>query len=155
VMRDLALTNGLGECDENRVMGGRCGFVSEMHVATVEFLLPEVDECKRHLCIANLVAEIVGDAAVGVDAEEVLMEALGQEPGGNRKIFVMTSGKALAVCARLIERRRDFWDLVARWKARPGFAKIDRAGSLVDAGEIHIHLRIVEFTDCRIEKLDA
>ena len=46
-------------------------------VAGVELVLPLIEKREGSSRVADFVAEIVGDAAVGVDVEEMLAEALG------------------------------------------------------------------------------
>ncbi len=58
-------------------------------IAGVEFLSPEIEQSQRLLAVPHFVAEIVGDAAVGVDAVKVRAQALGQKPRGHVEIFVV------------------------------------------------------------------
>jgi hypothetical protein len=48
------------------------------------------------IAIADFVAEIVGDAAVGVDGVEVRAQSFGQKPGGDVEVFVVRFGQMLA-----------------------------------------------------------
>ena len=57
-------------------------------------------------CIANLVAEVVGNPAVRVHVVEVLVQMLGQKPGCDREIFVVRVRQARAVGTRLRQRGR-------------------------------------------------
>ncbi len=51
--------------------------------------LPTASSSAETLRIADLVAQIVGNPAVGINVEEMLAQALRQKPGGDRKILVM------------------------------------------------------------------
>ena len=75
-------------------------------VAGIEFVLPLIEEFERGRGVADFVAQIVGDAAVGVDVEEMLAQAAGKEPTGDGEIFVVGAGQAGAVFAGLGERGR-------------------------------------------------
>src|SRR5208282_4401925 len=73
-------------------------------VAGVEFGLPLIEQGERGCGIADFVAEIVGDAAVGVDVEKMLAQAAGEKPGGYGEIFVVGAGQVGAVFAGFDER---------------------------------------------------
>ncbi len=73
-------------------------------VASVEFAAPEIEESQRLLCIADFVAEIVGNPAVGIDSMEVRAEALGQKPGCDVEVLVVCFGEVLAPGASFFER---------------------------------------------------
>jgi hypothetical protein len=62
-------------------------------VAGIEFAAPQV---KQRQCLrrrAHLVAQIVGDAAVGVDGVKVRTQRLGQKPRGYMEVFVVRLGQ--------------------------------------------------------------
>jgi len=69
--------------------------------------------------VADFVAEIVGDAAVGVDVEEILAEVFREEPGGYGEIFVVGACKVAAVGLGLFQRRCGLRDGVGGGEAGP------------------------------------
>src|SRR5258708_25997573 len=73
---DVELAYGRGQGDEY-------GVARTSLIAGVEFRLPFVEQEERCPAIAGFVSEVVGDAAVGVDVEEMLPQALGEKPGGD------------------------------------------------------------------------
>src|SRR5213082_2841407 len=58
-------------------------------VAEVEFTLPPIEKLKSAHRIGDLVAEIVGPAAVRVDIVKMLVQGLGKEPGDYVEVLVM------------------------------------------------------------------
>ena len=103
MLRDLELADGLRQGDEDWMF--RCAFV-----AGIEFALPLVEKFEGCGGVADFVAEIVGDTAVGVDIEKMLAQALRKKPAGDREILVVRAGQAGAVFAGFGEcgrRRRD------------------------------------------------
>src|SRR5580698_2909913 len=78
VLWDFELAHGFCERDENRV-------TRSSRVAGVEFGLPLIEERERGGGVADFVAEIVGNAAVGVDVNEVLAQAARKKPCGDGK----------------------------------------------------------------------
>src|SRR5713101_3592843 len=88
-------------------------------IAGVELRFPLVEQDQRCLVITGFVSEIVGDAAVGIDVEEMLAQALGQKPRGNRKVFVMRAGQPLTIRLRLLLGRSTRGNGVFRRKVRP------------------------------------
>ena len=60
---------------------------------------------QRLLLVADLVAQIVGDAAVRIHVVEVLVQMLGQKPGDDREIFVMRMRQPRAILLRLDQRQ--------------------------------------------------
>ena len=113
VLGNVEFAHGARERDEN-------GMARSALVAGVEFGLPFVEQCQRRGGVADFVAEIVGDAAVGVDVEEILTQMFGQEPGGNGKVFVVRAGELAAVFVGLGERGGGGGDGVGRGEAGPG-----------------------------------
>jgi hypothetical protein len=61
--------------------------------------LPLIEEFERCGGVADFVAEIVRDAAVGVYVEEMLAQAAREKPGGDGEIFVVRAGEMSAVGA--------------------------------------------------------
>src|ERR1700691_1436793 len=99
-------------------------------VAGIEFGLPFVEQRQRGRGVAYFVAQIVGDAAIGVDVEEILAEVFGEEPSGDGKIFVVGAGEAAAVFLGLFERRGRVRDCVFGGQRAPA----ERRGGGWDAG---------------------
>jgi len=69
--------------------------------------------------ITHLVAQVIGDAAIRVDAVEVGPQLAGQEPGGDREILVVASGQTLAIGPCLGQRWREFGNSVFRRQRLP------------------------------------
>src|ERR1017187_7514474 len=88
-------------------------------VAGIEFVLPLIQQLERGGGVADLISQVVGDAAVGVDVKEVLAQAAGQEPAGDGKILVVGAGEACTVCAGFVECGRSGGDGVVRGQAAP------------------------------------
>ena len=97
----------------------RAGVHLKRAVRGVQFLLPAVKQRKRNLRVADLVAQIVGDAAIGINIEEMLMQVLRQKPGGDRKVLVVRGRQPPAISARLLQRWRDSGNGVLRRQAGP------------------------------------
>jgi hypothetical protein len=97
VLRDLALTHGFREGYEDGVL--RCASVTR-----IKLTLPLIKEFEGGGGVSDFVAEIVRDAAVGVDVEEMLAQAAGQEPTSDGEIFIMRAREAGTVFTRLNER---------------------------------------------------
>src|SRR5688572_14440293 len=74
-------------------------------IGGVKSRFPGVEKVERVLLVGDLIAEIVGDATVSVDAVEMRAQALGQKPGGDGKILVVRPRQALAPRLRLGKRR--------------------------------------------------
>ena len=77
--------------------GNEDGMARDAVVASIELKLPLVEQRQGASGIADFVAKIVGDAAIGIDVQEILTKLLGEEPGGNGKVFVMRAGELGAV----------------------------------------------------------
>jgi len=88
-------------------------------VAGIEFAAPEVEEGEGLRGVANFVAEIIRDAAIGVDGVEVGSEALGQEPGGDVEILVVSFGEVLAPGTGFGEGGCFIGNAIGRWESRP------------------------------------
>src|SRR5882762_11512336 len=88
-------------------------------VAGVQFGFPLIQELEGGGCVADFVAEIVGDSAVRIQVEKVLAETRGQKPGGYREIFVMGARQAFTVCSRFGLGRGCFRDGVLGRKSAP------------------------------------
>ena len=109
----------------------RCGRV----VALVQHRAPGLQQSQGGGGVGNLVAQVVGDAAEGVDALEVRAHALGQEEGGDVEVLVVGGGECVAPGAGFVERgalvRRQILGRRAGERVdRGGFARceFDRAG---------------------------
>jgi hypothetical protein len=61
-------------------------------ITGVEFGLPLIEEFEGCSGIADFVAEIVRNAAVSVNVEEMLAQVAWQEPRGDREVFVVGAG---------------------------------------------------------------
>src|SRR5216683_3632281 len=72
------------------------------HITGVEFRFPLVEQKERYLAIAGFITEVVGDAAIGIDIEEMLSQPLRQKPSCDRKIFVVGPGEAFAIRLRFL-----------------------------------------------------
>ena len=92
VLGNVEKADGFRERDED-------GMLRDAFVAGVEFALPLVEQFERGGGVADFVAQIVGDAAVGVDVEEMLAQAAGKKPAGDGEVFVVGAGEAGAVFA--------------------------------------------------------
>src|SRR5580658_788587 len=88
-------------------------------VAGVEFGFPLIEQRERGGSVGDLVAEIVRDAAVGVDVDKVLAQAARQKPRGDGEIFVVGAGQAGAVLLRFGQGRRGRGDGVGGGKTAP------------------------------------
>jgi hypothetical protein len=82
-------------------------------VAGVQFLAPLIEQRQRLRAVADLIAQIVRDAAVGIDGMKVRAQRLGQKPRSHVEVFVVRLGQMLAPGARLIQRRRDCGNAIA------------------------------------------
>ena len=83
----------MAQRDKNRMRG-------LAFIAGVKFALPPIEKLKRPQGVGNLVAEVIGPAAVGVDIVEMLMKRFGKEPGNNIKILVVMRGEPARVLLR-------------------------------------------------------
>jgi hypothetical protein len=79
-------------------------------VAGVEFALPLIEKFERGGCVADFVAEVVGDAAIGVNVEEMLSQVSRKKPAGDGEVFVVRAGEVGAVGASFSESRCSGWD---------------------------------------------
>ena len=89
--------NGLPQSNEHWMR--RFAFVAE-----VEFTLPPIEKLKGAHRIRDLVAEIVGPAAVRVDIVKMLVQGLGKEPGDYVEVLVMMRGEPARVLLRGSDR---------------------------------------------------
>ncbi len=69
-------------------------------IAEVEFVLPPIEKFESASGFGNLVAEVVGPAAISVDIVEVLVKLLRQQPGDNVEIFIMMRGEPARISLR-------------------------------------------------------
>jgi hypothetical protein len=88
-------------------------------IAGVEFGFPLIEQEQRCVAITGFVSEIVGDAAVGIDVEEMLAQTFGQKPGGDGKVLVMRASQALAIGVRFLLGRSTGGDGVFRGETAP------------------------------------
>ena len=88
-------------------------------VAGVEFALPLIEEFEGGGGVSDFVAEIVRDAAVGVDVEEMLAQAAGQEPASDGEVLVMRAREAGTVFTRSGESGCSCGNGVVRGQAGP------------------------------------
>jgi hypothetical protein len=93
---DVELAHGFGEGNEN-------GMARIAVVTGVKLELPLIEEGEGSGSVADFVAEIVGDAAIRVEVEEMLAEAAGEKPAGDGEIFVVGAGEASAVFLAFFE----------------------------------------------------
>ena len=122
MLGDIELEDGFRESYEYRVLWSA-------GVAGVEFALPLIKEFEGGGGVSDFVAEIVRDAAVGVDVEEMLAQAAGQEPASDGEILVMRAREAGTVFTRLGRE----WVQWREWRsARVGGTSRGRRGWLRD-----------------------
>ena len=57
----------------------------------------QVEQAQAFGAVADLVAQIVGPAAIGVDVVEILVQALGQQEADHVEIFVVVGGQPARV----------------------------------------------------------
>ena len=76
-------------------------------VAGIELAAPKIEKRQSRGAVGNLVAKIVGDAAVGVDGVEVRTQRPGQKPCCDVEVFVVRLGQPAAIGAGLVKRRRN------------------------------------------------
>src|SRR5579872_506071 len=88
-------------------------------ITRVQFKLPLVEERERRRSVADLIAKIVGDAAVRINIEEMLAQAARQKPRSDGKVLVMGAGQTGAILAGLFERRGLGWNGVTPGQAAP------------------------------------
>ena len=89
----------------------------------VQFAAPPVEQAQALGRVADLVAQIVRPAAVGVHVVEILVQPLGQQEADHVKILVVMGGQPARVGARLLRRSQ------ARLSASRRADEIRRAGS--------------------------
>src|SRR5215469_6124879 len=87
VLGNVEVAHGLSQSHEHRML--RSAFI-----AGVELALPLVEEGKGSDGVPDFVSEIVGNAAIGVNIEEMLTQAVRKEPACHREVFVMSAGQA-------------------------------------------------------------
>src|SRR5258708_107269 len=105
MLRNVELTHGLSQGNKDGMAGGTL-------ITLVKLGLPLAEQGQRLLGISYFIAQIVGNAAVGIYVEKVLAQPLGQEPCGDRKILVMALGELRTIGLRLPERRSRFRNAV-------------------------------------------
>src|ERR1700747_1364983 len=88
-------------------------------VAGVQLCLPLVKQFQRRRRVADFVAQIVGNTAIGVDVEKMLAETTRQEPGCYGEVLVVGAGQATTICAGFYERRWGSGNCVGGGKPGP------------------------------------
>jgi hypothetical protein len=86
--------DGRQQSDEDRVR-------RLARVAELELSLPPVQQRERLRCVAYLIAQVVGNAAVRIDRVKVAAQPRRQKPAGNVEIFVMCFREPLTPGLRL------------------------------------------------------
>ena len=86
-----------------------------------------IQQFERALRAADLVSEIVGDPAVGINIKEMLMKMARKKPGYYAEIFRAAAGQAGTVATRFPLRGRSLLDGVVRRQTTPGLG-VARAG---------------------------
>ena len=104
--------DGFGQRDKDRMARAAL-------VAGVQFPAPQIEKRQSRGVVADFVAQIVGDAAVGVDGMKVRPQRLGQEPRGDVEVFVVRLGQVAAVGAGFFERGRNIGNAIARRQRSP------------------------------------
>ena len=51
--------------------------------------------------IADFIAQVIRNPAIGIDIEEILPQPLGKKPARNREILVMGAGQTTTILLRL------------------------------------------------------
>ncbi len=108
---------GRSQADDGLVQGDEDGVEGALGVvvALVEHLTPGIEETKGGGGVGYFVAEIVGDAAVGVDALEVGADFCWEEEGGYVEVFVVSGGEMTAPGAGFGEGGAVFGREVLGW----------------------------------------
>ena len=75
-------------------------------IAVGELGFPPVQQGQALLAVADLVGQIVGPAAVGVDVRDVLPQAARQETAGDGEIFIVPHRQPPAVSPTLAQAGR-------------------------------------------------
>ena len=88
-------------------------------ITGVELPAPQIEQRQGLLAIPHLIAQVIRDAAVGIDAVEVRPQPGGQKPRGHMKVLVVGGGQSLAVGARLFQGRALLGDAVFRRQRGP------------------------------------
>src|SRR5579859_1887293 len=84
---------GFAQSDED-------GMRRAARVTGIKFALPPIKEFEGALFLRNLVAEIVGPAAIGIKIVEMLVQILREQPGDDIEIFVMVRSEPARVLLR-------------------------------------------------------
>jgi hypothetical protein len=95
-------------------------------ITGIELRLPLVEESKRCRRVADFITEIIGDAAISVNVQEVLAELFREEPGGDGKIFVMRSRELAAVVPGFFDGRGKLRNRVSGGQTRPARGSMRR-----------------------------
>jgi hypothetical protein len=88
-------------------------------VTGVELAPPQIQQRQGLLAIPHLIAQVIRDAAVGIDAVEMRPQPDGQKPRGHMKVLVVRGGQPLAVGTRLFQGRTLLGDAVFRRQRGP------------------------------------
>src|SRR2546427_13011585 len=73
-------------------------------VAGVQLALPPMEQIQSARRFGNFIAKIIGPTAVGVEAEEMLVQRFGKEPRYDIEIFVVIRGQPARVFLRFFRR---------------------------------------------------
>ena len=119
------LPDGFGQRDKNRMRRTLAARLRRLQPAIhgAQFFFPAVKQSQSYLCVADLIAEIVGDAAVGVNIEKMLMQSPGKEPARDRKILVVSPRQSRTVSARLGDVGSLRGDAIGCRQTRPALRK--------------------------------
>ncbi len=116
------VADGFGQRDKYRM--ARAAFV-----AGVQFAAPQIEQRKGLRGVAHFVAQIVGDAAVGVDGVKMRTQRLGQKPRGHVEVLVVRLGQLLAPGASLFKRGRHIGNAIIGGQRGPA-ARMSASRSL-------------------------
>ena len=130
VFGNVELADGFGQSYEHRMFGGA-------FVTGVEFALPLVQQFERGGNVADFVAQVVGDAAVGVDVEEMLAQAAREEPASHGEVFVVRASQSGAVFAGFGGAGRGGGDSIGGGQAAPAQRGVGREWRVGGGGQIH------------------
>jgi len=87
---DIVAGDGVGE-------GGEDGGVRVSGEAGQELGAELLEELEGFGAVGDFVAEVIGDAAEGVDVAEILAEVLGEEDGDDAEVFIVGVGEGAGV----------------------------------------------------------
>ena len=109
---ESCIADGLGQRHKDRM-------ARLARVAGIQLAAPQLKKRERRLRVARLVAQIVGDAAIGVDCVEMGAQFLGKKPRGHVEVLVVGLRQPLAVLAGFFESGRNIWNAIILRQGRP------------------------------------